>query len=53
MQGRDRIEEEDIYSAMENKALEAFSELTNAPKPGQDAGEFLCRVPGTGRDCAA
>jgi hypothetical protein len=36
-QGRARIEEEDIYRARENKALESFSELTNAPKPGDGA----------------
>ncbi len=37
-QGRDAITEEDIYAAMENKALEAYSELTNASKPGLDPG---------------
>ena len=37
-QGRDVIEEEDLYAAMENKAMESFSEMTNSPKPGQDAG---------------
>lgn len=37
-QGRDAITEEDIYAAMENKALEAYSELTGAMKPGMDAG---------------
>jgi hypothetical protein len=38
MQGRDAITEEDIYAAMENKAMEAYSELTGALKPGVDAG---------------
>lgn len=37
-QGRDRIEEEDLYAAMENKAMESFSEMTASPKPGQDIG---------------
>jgi len=37
-QGREAITEEDIYAAMENKALEAYAEMTNAPKPGVDAG---------------
>ena len=34
-QGRERIEEEDLYAAMENKAIEAYSEMTGSPKPGQ------------------
>ena len=33
-QGRDAIVEEDMYAAMENKALEAYSELTGMPKIG-------------------
>lgn len=37
-QGRDRIQEEDLYAAMENKAMESFSEMTGAPRPGQDTG---------------
>lgn len=37
-QGRERIEEEDLYAAMENKAVESYSEITGSPKPGQDAG---------------
>jgi hypothetical protein len=37
-QGREQIEEEDIYAAMENKSVEAYSEMTGTPKPGQDAG---------------
>ena len=35
LQGRERIEEEDLYAAMENKAIEAYSEMTGSPKPGQ------------------
>lgn len=38
LQGRDQIVEEDIYAAMENKALEAYSELSNSIKPGLDSG---------------
>ena len=37
-QGRERIEEEDIYAAMENKAAESFMELSGAPKAGQEDG---------------
>ncbi|WIA15942.1 hypothetical protein OEZ85_012685 [Tetradesmus obliquus] len=33
-QGREAISEEDIYAAMENKAMEAFQELSGAPQPG-------------------
>eukprot|EP00798_Chlamydomonas_sp_ICE-L_P024177 gene24177-9766_t len=32
------IMEEDLFAAMENKAMEAFLEMTSAPKPGQDIG---------------
>jgi len=37
-QGRDCIVEEDIYSAMENKALEAYTETANVQVAGADAG---------------
>jgi len=37
-QGRDMIAEEDIYAAMENKALEAFAETTGAPRAGVEPG---------------
>eukprot|EP00878_Enallax_costatus_P001473 GHUV01001624.1.p1 GENE.GHUV01001624.1~~GHUV01001624.1.p1 ORF type:complete len:977 (+),score=283.07 GHUV01001624.1:432-2933(+) len=33
-QGREAISEEDIYAAMENKAMEAYQELSGAPQPG-------------------
>ncbi len=38
LQGRDYIIDEDLYAAMENKAMESFSEMTGSPKPGQDDG---------------
>ncbi|GAX80068.1 hypothetical protein CEUSTIGMA_g7506.t1 [Chlamydomonas eustigma] len=47
-QGHEQIEEEDLsYAAMENKSVEAYSEMTGTPKPGQDAG-----VPDPIPDCS-
>jgi len=37
-QGREQIQEEDLYAAMEDKAVEAYIEMTGSPSPGQDAG---------------
>ncbi|KAG1670583.1 hypothetical protein FOA52_012156 [Chlamydomonas sp. UWO 241] len=37
-QGRESIHEDDLYAAMEDKAVEAYIESTGSPKPGQDAG---------------
>lgn len=35
-QGRNAITEDDIYAAMENKAMEAHQEMTNSPLPGNE-----------------
>ncbi|MEW5306932.1 MAG: hypothetical protein WDW36_009362 [Sanguina aurantia] len=43
-QGRERMEEEDIYAAMENKAMDTFQELTNVPQSGHD-GEAPVGIP--------
>ncbi|KAL6745073.1 P-loop containing nucleoside triphosphate hydrolase protein, partial [Haematococcus lacustris] len=37
-QGRDAITEDDMYAAMENKAMETFSEYNDALKMGVDTG---------------
>ena len=35
-QGRAAITEDDIYAAMENKAMESYQELTSSPAPGAE-----------------